>query len=183
MATVLGMILLPDGEPFYGKIKFHRVDAPAVVGSALVTGLYDGLVIQTETNGSFTTELKAGVYKLQIPGSVAWKIHFSDDDATYDLNSTGVPGFPCYSGTGGGGIVVQAVDFAVQGIAGLRALTSHTNNQIRNLEYLIFEGDTQGGPFIYDSNSAANDDGVDVARPDNVSELQPGRWHRQQSLN
>ena len=183
MATVIGMIALPNGEPYVGQIKFHRCDAPAAIGSTIVTGLHDGLVVQTESNGSFTTELKAGVYKVQIAGSPAAKIHLIDDDATYELQTLGVPGFPAYMGTGGGGIVVQAVDFAVQGIASLRTLTGHVDQQIRNLEYLVFEGDTQGGPFIYDAVSMADDDGVDVAKPNDVLEASPGRWHRQASLN
>jgi len=183
MATVIGMIALPNGEPYIGQIKFHRCDAPAAIGSTIVTGLHDGLVVQTEANGSFETELKAGVYKLQIAGSQARKIHLIDDDATYELQTLGVPGFASYSGTGGGAIVVQAVDFAVQGIAGLRLLTQHVDQQIRNLEFLLVEGDTQGGPFIYDAASTADDDGVDIAKPNDVLEASPGRWHRQESLN
>ena len=183
MATVIGMIALPNGEPYTGQIKFFRCDAPAAIGSTLITGIYDGLVVQTEVNGSFEIELKAGVYKMQIAGSQARKIHLIDDDATYELHTLGVPGFSAYSGTGGGAIVVQAVDFAVQGIEGLRNLTQHVDQQIRNLEYLVFEGDTQGGPFIYDSDSTADDDGVDIAKPDDVLLANPGRWHRQASLN
>ena len=102
MATVIGMIALPNGEPYTGQIKFFRCDAPAAIGSTLVTGLYDGLVVQTEVNGSFEIELKAGVYKLQIAGSKARTIHLIDDDATYELQTLGVPGFASYSGTGGG---------------------------------------------------------------------------------
>jgi hypothetical protein len=177
------MIALPNGEPYVGQIKFHRCDAPATIGSTIVTGLHDGLVVQTEANGSFETELKAGVYKLQIAGSPAAKIHLIDDDATYELQTLGVPGFSAYTGTGGGAIVVQAVDFAVQGIAGLRLLTQHVDQQIRNLAYLTFAGDTQGGAFIYEASSMADDDSVDVAKPNDVLDASPGRWHRQSNLN
>jgi len=182
MATIAGTIQLPDGSPYVGKIRFFRCDAPAVVGPALVTGIHDGLVVETEEDGEFATELKAGTYRMQIAGSRAWTIHVLDDTATYDIRELGVPGFPSYAGTGSGGVTVQPVDKAVQGAAGLRAVVVHQDDQVRTLEYLTFPGDRQGGDFIYDAASTWPDDSVDVIRPFDVSASSPGRWHRDANL-
>ena len=182
MATIGGTIQLPNGQPYIGPIKFHRQDAPAAVGGILVTGVHDGLTVHTEENGEFATELKAGAYKMQISGSRAWLIHVLDDTGSYNMAELGVPGFPSYAGTGVSGITFQPVDKAVQGFHALRALAQHEDKQVRTLAYLYNKGDTQGGEFIYDAASMAENDGVDVARPNDVAESAPGRWHRQVDL-
>lgn len=70
---------------------------------------------------------------------------------------------------------------AIYGIAGrtaLAALASHANRQVVYLLYLITDGDARGGEFEYQSSNTTPHDGVDVIRPDNVDEADPGRWIR-----
>lgn len=68
--------------------------------------------------------------------------------------------------------------YSVLGISALRALTNYAANQVRLLDYLATSGDGQGGFFKFDATSTAADDGVDVAKPDNISDVNPGRWVR-----
>lgn len=67
---------------------------------------------------------------------------------------------------------------AIAGRTALRAITSHRDLQLAYLSYLATPGDTSGGEFLYDATSTAEDDGVDVLKPDNVDAADPGRWIR-----
>lgn len=68
--------------------------------------------------------------------------------------------------------------FAIQGRAALRALTNHEANELQTLDFLITEGDGQGGPFVFKATVTETDDGVDYLKPDDISASNPGRWVR-----
>ena len=85
MATLNGTLIRPNGVPVAGYVRFRPIGNPTVVASSLsIASIVD---VALDEDGSFTTELSAGTYWVNVAGVHPWQILISDADGTYRLES------------------------------------------------------------------------------------------------
>lgn len=172
MPTLTGTIVDGSGVGVASTtITFDTVGDPlAVTGGAIRTR--QRVTVTSESDGDFSATLAGGAWRMRWVGAgliseVVFTMPpsggpYALDDLVFNTTTESA----------------AAQVYSVLGIAALRAITSYAANQIRFLEYLSVAGDGGGGFFKFDATSMATDDALDVIRPDNISDGNPGRWLR-----
>lgn len=148
-------------------ISFSLATAPFDAAGQIHSGR--PLLATTDENGDFSVTLAEGTYVVRIPHTPAFHITMPSGGGPYDLGELSDE----YSAPS-----TEGTMRAIQGVTDLRAQTTHTAALLAFLDYLTTEGDGQGGWYVYDADSVAADDGIDVIKPTDVAVDAAGRWIR-----
>lgn len=177
MPTITGYVEKANGAVFVGNLVFRPLSTPTVIGGKLV--VTEDIQVVTDNTGAFSTTLRPGNYVV-VAGYSKPKAFSVPNAAGPFVLDTLIP-FLCGTPDGSGGFgptVITTARTGIPGVAALRALTQHLNNQLEYLLWHTVEFDGGQGNVYFNAPSTEVDNNATVFRPNDIAVDSPGRWLR-----
>jgi hypothetical protein len=186
MATITGVIKLPNDVPFVGDILFRPLSTPLGDSPDIITTA--DVRIVTDSAGNFSLTLRAGNYSVLAGISRPFKITVPDTASTYailSLITSGLRAVPDFVAPSGGGDLFASnnlaeltnlitarrnlgIEFA-DTLTALRAVPSSAKNKLAILLGQAALGDgLQWGIYAWLTSSAL-DNGSSIIRPNDYT--------------